>query len=293
MLWSHVRKDLSAYCEGQLPADSARRVAEHLKRCDQCRRECEEVRLGIAFARQLRPANAPEALWAEIESKLNAEDSTRSDGHPAARAALAFWKPAVVVAAALLVALAVLMARRPSPIAPRTVAPPVFLDLGDYLRPLQAASSDASRQAVLSAPPRFAPQELPAVLRAAGLREAQISALPEFRLAAHRAAKLEGMEIVQLVYTRDDEAFSVFVAPDRVTFGFGRESAVEALVGGIRCLKVDCPKQETYAFTEAGFRCVLVSKSLDAERAVAIIKHFMTAQRPEGSRGRHGRGGNS
>lgn len=282
MFWSHVDRDLSAYCEGELSAPSARRVAAHLERCGRCRREYEEVRLGIAFATQMTRLKAPDSVWDEIQSKLDARAQAGSVKFPVGRLAFGAWKPAAAVAAALLVALAVVLTWRSAPPQPEVAAPPVYLDLGEYLRPMQAASVESSREAILKAPPRFAPQELKETLRAAGLREARISALPEFRVAAYRAARVDGAEVIQLVYARDDEAFSVFVAPERVRFGFGKERAFETVVGGIQCQKVDCPKQKTYAFGEGGFHCVLVSKSLDLERAVAVMEHFMAAHRRGG-----------
>jgi anti-sigma factor RsiW len=283
MFWIHVDRDLSAYCDGELSASSARRVTAHLERCGRCRREYEDVRLGVAFAREMTRLEAPDSLWGEIHSKLDAHAEAGSVKLPAARSVLSAWKPAAAVAAALLVALTIVLTRRSAPPRPEIAAPQVVLDLGDYLRPMQAASRESSREAILNAPPGFAPQEMTEALRAAGLREARISALPEFRVAAYRAAKVDGAEVVQLVYAREDEAFSVFVAPQQVTFGFGKERAFDTVVGGIRCQKVDCPKQKTYAFGEGGFHCVLVSKSLDLERAVAVMEHFIAAHRQGGA----------
>ncbi|HVF92454.1 MAG TPA: FecR domain-containing protein [Blastocatellia bacterium] len=67
----HVSKNLSAYCHAELPPEEARRVASHLIKCERCRSECDEIELGIQFARQLPAVAAPEGLWSEIEAMLD------------------------------------------------------------------------------------------------------------------------------------------------------------------------------------------------------------------------------
>lgn len=71
MFERHVSEKLSAYLHGQLGADKARRVAEHLARCEKCSQELAEIKVGADFAGSLGGANAPDALWTSIERKLN------------------------------------------------------------------------------------------------------------------------------------------------------------------------------------------------------------------------------
>jgi hypothetical protein len=54
----------------ELAPAEARRVAEHLLVCQRCRREYEEIKLGVALARELPLANAPDSLWSGIEAAL-------------------------------------------------------------------------------------------------------------------------------------------------------------------------------------------------------------------------------
>lgn len=70
MFSQHVSQKLSAYCHNELAGDDAQRVAEHLNGCQRCRRELEEIKLGVALAGQLPRASAPASLWREIEAKL-------------------------------------------------------------------------------------------------------------------------------------------------------------------------------------------------------------------------------
>ncbi|MFY9572981.1 MAG: zf-HC2 domain-containing protein [Blastocatellia bacterium] len=71
MFMKHVIKQLSAYCNGELPDEETRRVREHLLACARCRNEHEEIRLGVNLAQQLPLASAPAGLWSEIEALLD------------------------------------------------------------------------------------------------------------------------------------------------------------------------------------------------------------------------------
>lgn len=71
MFNKHVAKYLSAYCNGELKAEESRRVAEHLLVCKRCRREYEEIKLGVRLAEHLPQLSAPAGLWGEIEASLD------------------------------------------------------------------------------------------------------------------------------------------------------------------------------------------------------------------------------
>lgn len=70
MFSKHVTGDISAYCHGELPAEESRRFAEHIISCAKCRREFEEIKLGVKLAEQLPQLEAPESLWKGIEARL-------------------------------------------------------------------------------------------------------------------------------------------------------------------------------------------------------------------------------
>lgn len=76
MTSTHVTDRLSEYCLGTLPQDESSRIAEHLLACRECRQEYEEVKLGVRLARELRPAEAPDTLWAGIAAASNAAPGT-------------------------------------------------------------------------------------------------------------------------------------------------------------------------------------------------------------------------
>ena len=79
MFSNHVNKNLSAYYHDELSPEDARRVTEHLLHCRRCRKEYEEIKLGVRLASQLLPDAAPAALWADLESKLD-QAQVRSGG---------------------------------------------------------------------------------------------------------------------------------------------------------------------------------------------------------------------
>jgi FecR protein/Putative zinc-finger len=95
MFSKHVTNDISAYCHGELSPEQARQFAEHIIACAKCRREFEEIKLGIGFAEQLPCVAAPETLWTEIEPSLGGESKT-------SRVNLR-WQTSVAAAAAVLI----------------------------------------------------------------------------------------------------------------------------------------------------------------------------------------------
>jgi len=70
MFSTHVTKDISAYCHGELSNEESKQFAEHIISCAKCRAKFEEVKLGIKFAEQLPQLSAPDYLWRELEPLL-------------------------------------------------------------------------------------------------------------------------------------------------------------------------------------------------------------------------------
>ncbi len=73
MLSHHAGERISAYCQGELSSGDIHEIARHLKACEACRREYDEVRLGIALAENLVAVPAPASLWSEVKSALDRE----------------------------------------------------------------------------------------------------------------------------------------------------------------------------------------------------------------------------
>jgi hypothetical protein len=82
MFNEHVTAKLSAYCNGELPKEDSQMVAEHLLSCQNCRREYDEIKLGVQLANRLPQLVAPDSLWSEIENLLDAQTQQTPDVKP-------------------------------------------------------------------------------------------------------------------------------------------------------------------------------------------------------------------
>jgi hypothetical protein len=76
MYGRHVKSQLSAYCNGELDAETARHVSEHLLTCAKCRSEHERISIGVRFGNRLRTEGlndirTPESIWSGIEHSLD------------------------------------------------------------------------------------------------------------------------------------------------------------------------------------------------------------------------------
>ncbi len=85
----HVTQHLSAYCQGELPADLTPAVERHLANCARCQKEQQEIKRGIALAQQLQVGLAPAKLWTAVSQALAAPP----------RPARMNWQPAVALLA--------------------------------------------------------------------------------------------------------------------------------------------------------------------------------------------------
>ncbi len=92
----HVTQYLSAYCQGELPADLTPVVERHLAYCARCQKEQREIKRGIALAQQLQVGLAPAKLWTAVSQALDA---------PARPARMNNWQPAVALLAVLAIGL--------------------------------------------------------------------------------------------------------------------------------------------------------------------------------------------
>jgi hypothetical protein len=100
MFSTHVTKDISAYCHGELSHDESKQFAEHIIACAKCRARFEEVKLGIKFAEQLPHLSAPDSLWRELEPLLDRPREVQ----PVRSGGVWAWQMKVAAAALFLIA---------------------------------------------------------------------------------------------------------------------------------------------------------------------------------------------
>src|ERR1044072_78433 len=98
MFSTHVTKDISAYCHGELSSAESKQIAEHIISGATCRAKFEEVKLGVKLAEQLPQLAAPDYLWRELESLLDQQ----SEAQPRRRTFMTWQR---VAAAAVLLLL--------------------------------------------------------------------------------------------------------------------------------------------------------------------------------------------
>ena len=108
MFTKHVIKQLSAYCNGELATDQSQLVRKHLLACERCRKEYDEIKLGVNLARQLPLVSAPAEMWSELETLLD-ERSRKPVFEPKApRLSFGFsWYRWAAVSAVLVVAVVI------------------------------------------------------------------------------------------------------------------------------------------------------------------------------------------
>src|SRR5947209_5808637 len=75
MFARHIADRLSAYCQGEVSDQEARRIAKHLEQCPRCRTQCDEIKRGITLAEHLSRVSRPTSLWSELENALQLQEN--------------------------------------------------------------------------------------------------------------------------------------------------------------------------------------------------------------------------
>ena len=104
MFRRHASKYLSAFAQGELSNGQASSVAAHVRSCDRCREELDEIECGISLAKHLPTIPAPSSLYSAMQNLLQSGALTAavSSRRFARRGA---WWVAVPAAAAIIAVL--------------------------------------------------------------------------------------------------------------------------------------------------------------------------------------------
>ena len=268
----HIRKNLVAFCEGELEVKLSNQIEEHLRVCRRCRKEYGQVSRGVFLARHLsRPAGST-LSWSEVERAMaDGLDRTGHEAFDSTRRVSSSWVgPGVFAVACLTLVLIgsfLYRSRHHSSI-----------NLDPYLSRVETPASAHPGEAILAAPPGFQAADEQAALRAAGVeRVAAEPPLAGYNLVRQYVLRVDNDEAVQLGYGNGSEVFSVFVAPRKVPFAFGKREIESVELNGIQCNEVTCPRTSTVLFSAKRFHCVLVTRSKDKQTLAAIVRYFLSA----------------
>ena len=77
MFGEHFKSQFSAYCMGELQVEEARRVAEHLLHCRDCREEYDEIRFGVEMAGRVTADQAPAGEWGKLMAAIEGAPKER------------------------------------------------------------------------------------------------------------------------------------------------------------------------------------------------------------------------
>ncbi len=77
MIDDHIINSLNGFLSGDLSKDERQIIAEHLLVCESCRREHDEIKLGISLMSRLERADAPAAVWSGIEGKMDGRSESQ------------------------------------------------------------------------------------------------------------------------------------------------------------------------------------------------------------------------
>ena len=120
MFCRKVRKNLSAFAQGELEPRTENLVRLHLKECPSCKDELLEIQDGIQVADHLKVITAPDELWESIEEKIRKQNAPIQT--PSRRLSLKF---ALAASAVVVISLIFWLWRRPAEQSHMAVTPSV------------------------------------------------------------------------------------------------------------------------------------------------------------------------
>src|SRR5215831_10162160 len=104
MFRRHASKYLSAFAQGELSNAQASSVAAHVRSCDRCRDELDEIECGISLAKHLPTIAAPSSLYSAVQNLFQSRDLTAAVSSRRLARRRAWWV-AIPAAAAIIAVL--------------------------------------------------------------------------------------------------------------------------------------------------------------------------------------------
>ena len=228
---------LAQYAEHGVPAMDAADLGRHFKRC----RACAEAYVRLCLKSTARRGAAPGEIWPAIQARVRRDKSVGGR--------FLGLRFSLIVAACLtcvLIASAALLWRRGASAA--------TLDMGRYLADLEERDAGPSIENLHLVFREFGPTD-PSNAPDTRLR----SDVGSYRVIEERTSPPPA-RIVELAYDSGRDLFVLFVAPRTVSLGFGGYHLEAADVSGMRCQRVQCPRQDVYLLRTATRQYVFVRR---------------------------------
>jgi hypothetical protein len=256
---SHINPEVIDRVHEAPPSETGG-IISHLRDCDSCaERYVQQAMKSVA-----RKITAPGAIWAGIQAKLQGRESygsTRNTLSPRRQIAL-------FAAMALLLVGFVISAR----LAYHGRTPEVSLDLGLYVAALEKASVAPSAENLQQTFSTFVSYDRQAALRETGLRP-QVEG---YRLTEQRFLHTRNANIVELVYSSAEDSFVMFVATRSAKFSFGRYHLLDAVLEGLQCRRVQCPRQDIFWSTTDEQQYVFIRQRTSPDQSGRLFKKLIT-----------------
>jgi hypothetical protein len=214
----------------------------------QCCSSCAEDYVSLCLKSTVRKATAPESIWPAVESKIQVSkpDRARERGLPWGRR-FVFSAAAVCMVGVLMVSAVLLLLRQK--------AESATLDVGRYLADLEKTDAGPSKENLHRLFTEFRPYDRREALQQTKLR----SEAGNYHLVEQRISPFPA-NTVELIYDSGRDVFTVLVAPRTATLNFGNYHLIGADLSGVRCLRVQCPRQDVYWLTTGARQYVFVRR---------------------------------
>ncbi len=267
---SHVQDALSAYHDGELPADQIAAVEQHLAGCESCAETLAGMRKLSDMASDLSSPGSPADMWSRIESDLDAEQSlARTHTQPHRRAILT-----VVSAAVLVIAAVAMWFRSHSEHGHDHMA----VNFNRFLDQFPA-DPEVAQQTFLAAyehetvPLQDAAEKL-------GYTPSATTTLPNgYKLKSVNVMKMPCCTCVQCVYTDGEKSLAVFEHDVEQPVWFGKRESVTCPCKG-RETKIIPFNGQMAASWNNGKRHLTVIGAKDMEHVVDLVSHFGESATP-------------
>lgn len=274
----HPGKYLIGYLHDELDTHTKTLIRSHLNSCEKCKNEYDSFQRGVNVLYNIDDVHTPPELWQRIENELQNSKVQRASKNNKHIKNLFFsddfyqkYRLALSISFAVLVFVVLILFMHPQQFEANTV-----IDLETYLDTIESIDLEVEGyDAFYLSVSGFTAVDRAEILRLIDF-EIEEFRLPSgiFKLVESSRKSSKKHEVYHLVYSDEQSAFSVFVAPQSIGYSFGNREITGGSIRGIQCKIVDCPNLSTVLFDANGKHIVIVSKESDTEFIYPIIERF-------------------